>query len=274
MADSVVKEIFFKRWVVTTNAILLAYSIATTFRDAFSPEIQQTYQLNLLLHRWSWQTWVAIFAIGNFLVVLHGARLAIGKRDNERDTLAMELEEIKNTKPRIRLKDPDAIYCESVDHNFRDQHGNTIFTQTVPFLKMRFINDPPVPSASAIAKDVRAKISFYRCDDEVCILSIDGRWAESTQPPALHPLESRSSLLGATFAIGEERSVDIAYRDKRTKRHFAWNNDNYNYDFFICPKHRLEGSRFRVEVRLRGILIDEKVSFIFTTTESGFSIER
>ena len=144
MAESVVKEILFKRWVVTANAILLAYSIATTFRDAFSPEVQQKYQLNLLLHHWSWQTWIAIFAIGNFLVVLHGARLAINRRDNERDAMARELEEIKNTKPRIRLKEPDAIYCEPVDHNFKDQHGNVIFTQTVPFLKVRFINDPLV----------------------------------------------------------------------------------------------------------------------------------
>jgi hypothetical protein len=47
--DSVGREIFVKRWVVTAKAILLAYSIATTFRDAFSTETQQKYQLNLLL---------------------------------------------------------------------------------------------------------------------------------------------------------------------------------------------------------------------------------
>jgi hypothetical protein len=273
MGNNLIKEIFLKRWVVTANAILLVYSIATTFRDAFSPEIQEKYQLNLLLHHLSWQTWVAIFAVGNFLVVLYGAKLAIRKRDDRGELLAGELEEIKSTKPRIKLKEPNAIYCESVDHNFRDQQSKVFFSQTVPFLKIRFENDPIFPSASAIAKDVRAKISFYRCDDESCVLSIDGRWAESTQPPALHPLESRTQLLGATFAIGEERSVDIAYRDKRTKRYFAWNNDNYNYDMFLCPRHLLDGKRFRVEVRLRGVLVDEKISFIFSTVESGFNIE-
>ncbi len=272
--DSVVREIFVKRWVVTANAVLLAYSIATALRDAFSTETQQRYQLNLLLHHWSWQTWIAVFAIGNCLVVLHGAKLAIGKRDRERNRLAAKLGEIENTKPRIKLKEPGAIYCEPVDHNFRDQQGHIMFSQTVPFLKVRFINDPLSPSPSAIANDVRAKLSYYRCADNACVLSIDGRWAESTQPPALHPLASRSPLLGATFAIGEERSIDVAYRDKRTKRHFAWNNDNYNYDFFICPKHLLEGDCFRVEIRLRGVLIDETFSFTFKTTDKGFEIER
>ncbi len=267
------KEIFYKRWVVTANAILLAYSIATACRDAFSPETQQKYQLNLLLHHWSWQTWIAIFAVGNFFIVLHGAKLAITKRENERDGLVAKLEGIESTKPRIRLKEPGAIYCEPVDHNLRDENANIIFCQTVPFLKVRFINDPLSPSPSAIANDVRAKLSYYRCADNTCILAIDGRWAESTQPPALHPLASRSPLLGATFAIGEERSVDIAYRDKRTGQHFAWNNDNYNYSFFLCPKHLLEGDHFRVDIRLRGVLIDETFSFRFKTTNSGFEIE-
>jgi hypothetical protein len=41
----------------------------------------------------------------------------------------------------------------------------------------------------------------------------------------------------------------------------------------LYPKHLLAGDRFRVEVRLRGVLIEETFSFTFKTTDKGFEIE-
>ena len=265
------KELFLKRWVVIGNAILLAYSIATTFRDAFSTATEQKYQLNVLLHHWSWQTWIAIFAVGNFFVVLNGASLAIRRRESEKRKLAAKLDDIEKAEPRITLKQPSAIYVQDVAQKFTDG-----YSYIVPFLKVRFVNDPPYPCPSAKANGVRAKIQFYRHSDNSHLLSIDGRWAESTQPPAIHPLESKSHLLAATFGIGEERSLDVAYRDGETRRYFAWNNDNYNHHHFRCEDHLLKGDHFRVDIRLRGEWIDQTFSFAFKTKligGGGFEIE-
>ena len=200
--------------------------------------------------------------------------------DKERDKYeaeARKLEEIEKAKPNMRLKEPGGVYVEPVFQRFthKSPDGKLIVRdQTVPYLKVRFINDPKEPYPSANASGVRAYIDFYRLPDNTHILSIDGRWAESDQPPAYSPLSSKAPLLAATFGIGESKSVDIAYRDRGGK-YYAWNNDNYNYvdQFYVYPHHLLEGERFRVNLRLRGNWIDLTHSFIFRTEGDSFAIE-
>jgi hypothetical protein len=262
------KEVFLKRWVVIANAILLVYSAATTLRDAFSPQTQQKYQLNLFLHQWSWQTWVALFAAGNFLVVLHGAWLAIKKREVERDALATKLREIENTKPKIKLSEPNAVHIiPDVVQTFGD-----VQLGPVPFLAVRFVNEPRGPYPSAKAVDVRATINYYRDPDNSHLLSIDGRWSDSDQPSAIGPLKSKSHLLATTFGIGQKHDLDIAYRDAQTGKYYAWNNDNYQYQFFRCEGHLLTGNKFRVDIHLIGEWVEEHFSFKFRTTETGFAL--
>jgi len=134
------------------------------------------------------------------------------------DTEQPEKPEItaRNVRPAIKLKEPGAIYIESVSQNWGDTHFDS-----VPFLKVRFVNDPAGPYPSAKAVDVRATINYYRSSDNAHLLSIDGRWADSDQPSAISPLASKSHLLPITFGIGEAHSLDIAYRDAQTGQYFA-----------------------------------------------------
>jgi len=183
-----------------------------------------------------------------------------------------QLEQIEHAKPRITLKQPGAVYTEPVSLNFSNKQGRAVVSFNVPFLKVRFVNDPEHPYPAAQANGVRAKISYYRCSDNALVLSIDGRWAESDQPPLYNPAASKAHLLPTTFGHGEEHSLDIAYRDAGTGQYFAWNNDNYNYAGFTCERHRLDGDCFLVDIRLRGDFVDEKFSFTFRTTPYGFEI--
>jgi len=198
--------------------------------------------------------------------------------DGEREKYESEgrkLAEIEQGKPRITLKEPAAVYTEPVYHRFTNTlTGEVLREQNVPFLKVGFINDPPNSYPSANAIGVRAFIDYYRLPEDVHILRIDGRWAESDQPPVYSPLASKAHLLAANFGIGEAKSVDIAYRDGDGKC-YAWNNDNYAYfnQFYVNPKHLLNGDRFRVEVRLRGNWVDKHVRVVFSLKESGFVIE-
>ena len=86
------KEIFLRPLVAVANGLLIFYGVATAVRDAFSPETQAKFQLNLILHHLSWQTWVAVVATVNFFLVLEGAVTAVRKRD---DKLATELADAK-----------------------------------------------------------------------------------------------------------------------------------------------------------------------------------
>lgn len=184
---------------------------------------------------------------------------------------AAQLEEIERAKPKIKLKQPGAVYTEVVALNF--SQGRSTLSVNVPWLKVRFVNDPAHPYPLAKANGVRAKIDYYRCSDNSRVLSIDGRWAETDQPPVYNPAASKAHLLATTFGHGEEHSLDIAYRDEYSRQYYAWNNDNYSYPGFRYDRHRLDGDCFRVEIRLRGDYLDETFSFVFRPSQTGFEIE-
>lgn len=185
---------------------------------------------------------------------------------------AARLDQIERAKPKIKLRQPGAVYSELTALNFSDKQGRAIVSFNVPFLKVRFVNDPEHSYPATQANGVRAKINYHRCSEDVPVLSIDGRWAESDQPPLYNPAASKAHLLPTTFGHGEEHSLDIAYRDAESGQYFAWNNDNYNYPGFRYDRHRLDGDCFRVEIRLRGDFVDEKFSFTFRVTQLGFEI--
>jgi hypothetical protein len=193
------------------------------------------------------------------------------RRSSER---AAQLEEIERAKPKIKLKQPGAIYIEPVGLNFSDRQGRSVITFNVPFLKVRFVNEPEHSYPAAKANGVRAKINYHRCSDNVLVLSIDGRWAETDQPALYDPAASKAHLLPTTFGHGEEHSLDIAYRDAETGEYFAWNNDNYGYPGFRHDRHQLLGDCFRVEIRLRGDFVDETFRFLFRALATGFEIEK
>lgn len=258
------KELWLKRWVLIANTLLVVYSVATTLRDAFPDEIQKRYQLNIFLHHWSWQTWIAIFACGNFLVVLHGAYLAIKRREKERDGLAAKLNEIENTKPRIVLSYPKCEYVENVAFKFGD-----LVQGVAPIVKIRFINKPSTPSPLGIAKGIRAKISFFSAKD--LLLQIDGRWSKSDQPSVKDPRLSRTDLLTVDFGIEEEQDLDIAFREPGGD-FIAWNNDNYDYGDFRKPEHRLPAAKIDAKVLLVGPYVREEFRLSFEKTDSSQGI--
>lgn len=183
------------------------------------------------------------------------------------DNLAIKIDEIEQAKPKIKLREPSAIFTESV----RQSYGNNMFGD-VPFLKANFVNDPPRPYPSAVAKGVLATIDYYDSSDNRHLLSIDGRWADSDQPSALNPLSSRVHLLSTNFGIGQSHSLDIAYLDCKTRECFAWNNDNYNYFLFRCEAHRLSGQTFKAIVRLRGEWVDERFEIYFSVSDGDLIV--
>ena len=244
----------FRGWAVAMSTVtslvflFLPLLFPNSFRDSSS--VPASYV---------WVAAVVCFLAANFMV---------WRREREK------VEAVENGKPNIKLMQPDAVRSEDVYQRFSDQKGALLHEQVVPFLKVRFINDPKVSYPSANATGVRAYIKYYRLPDEDLLLSLDGRWAESDQPSACSPSLSKAHLLAATFGIGEAKSVDIAYCDS-SGRFFAWNNDNYAYvsQYWLHPKHLLNEGRYRIEVRLRGDWIDKRVSLTVTAKDKSFIVE-
>jgi hypothetical protein len=103
-----------------------------------------------------------------------GAPTALRKREDQRDVYALKLKQVDESKPRIVLRQPGAIYVSDVA--FR---SNDIVLFTALIIRVRFINDPLHPCPNAIAKDIVAKVRFFRQDS--LLFEIDGRWADSDQ---------------------------------------------------------------------------------------------
>jgi len=156
--------------------------------------------------------------VSAFLVLV--AQFQVWSEEREKyETEAKRLEKIENEKPRLVLKEPDAAYCETVSQSFGDGTGKILKQRIDNFLKIRFINDPELSVPSSKAIGVIATLDYYRCSDNAHLLSLDGRWSESTQPSGVPPLESTIHLLPATFLQGQQRSLDIAFCNCETGKY-------------------------------------------------------
>jgi hypothetical protein len=183
------------------------------------------------------------------------------------------LEDIEAAKPRIILKEPGAVHCVTVQHTFWDEGTKKVlFSGQVPFLRIAFHNDPLRSSPKSVAKGIRAYIAFFPIGHSVPSLQIDGRWAESDQPPEYSHFKSKATLLETSFGIGESHTVDIAYLSATDGKYYAWNNDNYSNinNCFVTPQHLLNCLSYSVQVRLRGEYVDETFKFTFNMKPSGF----
>jgi hypothetical protein len=191
----------------------------------------------------------------------------------ERNSANQKLVDIETSKPRIKLKEPGAVHCKMVQHTFWDEGTKkVVFSGQVPFLCVALHNDPPSSFPNAVAKGVRAYVDFFPIGHSVASLKIDGRWAESDQPPEYSHFKSKATLLETSFGFGESRTVDIAHISGIDGQCYAWNNDNYNNfnEHYLTPKHLLTEKSYRVRVRLRGEFVDETFAFTFNVKPKGF----
>jgi hypothetical protein len=147
-----------------------------------------------------------------------------------------------------------------------------LFSNNVPFLCVAFINDPPNPFPKSIARGVRAFVDFFPIGQDVPVLKMDGRWAETDQPPEYSEFKSKATLLETSFGLGESHTVDIAHISGIDGKCYAWNNDNYEHfdEHYVVPKHLLTDKSYRVRVRLRGEFVEETVHFTFNVKPNDF----
>jgi hypothetical protein len=115
-------------------------------------------------------------------------------------------------------------------------------------------------------------VEFFPTNQSGLALKMDGRWAESDQPPAYSDFASKVKLLETTFGFGESRTLDIARISRTDGKCYAWNNDNYSNfnDCYLTPQHLLTEKSYKVRIRLRGEFVDEIFSFTFNVTPDGF----
>jgi hypothetical protein len=272
------RAIFGRWWGIVNGLWTLLSSVETLVDHYASKAFQESWNAAWIAPKWGWRVWGLGVVASTAVFAIEYSYRCIRQEESKTETEQQKLDQIEKAKPKIKLKDSDAVYTEPIAQRFTDSEGRVLMQRVDRFLKVRFINDPDTSLPAAKAQGIMATISYYRCPENAHIFSIDGRWSESTQPSGLPPLESKVHLLPADFGHGQQRSLDIAYKDGKSGKYYAWNNDNYNLinQFYEYPRHLLEGKHFRVEIRLRGVNVDEQFSFEFRTSfaEKAFDIDR
>ncbi len=230
------------------------------------PETQEYFRYLAPLTDLPWHWKVIITLAVNVVLFLEVAFRAVRKRELQRDEYRSKLQEIDQARPHIVLREPTAQYVEPV----RIQAIGDV-TNFVSFMRVRFVNRPAgLPFPNSVAHDVRAKVRFLEPTPEGrLLLTIEGKWSDSAQPSIRDFRQHRNDLTKMDFAIEEEHSLDIAFRDDQTGEFYAFNNDNYTYPLMKKPEHLLAGQRFLVRISLLGPWVDQTYEFLFSNDPVG-----
>lgn len=188
------------------------------------------------------------------------------KYEAENTALLNKQKEADEATPNIVMHEPGAKHVRMIALT-----DGRVVIRTVPVLKVRFVNKPTKHVESAIARGVGAKVKFFSEGNKL-ILEMNGRWDDTDQPSQRLATQSRSDLLHVDFNFEEERNLDIAFLDTSIKQLIALNNDNFSYDSWRKPEHFLSGTRFLVEIRLVGLLIDVTYSLEFAADSTNEDI--
>jgi hypothetical protein len=130
----------------------------------------------------------------------------------------------------------------------------------------RFMNPSPVPGVPGkIAKSVAAKITYF--DANGVSFQLDGRWADTTQPAALHPLASKNELLRVDFDTGATHELDVAVRFHGDSECYAVNNDGVS-----GMDRKLVGPTIRVEIKLVAQYVNQTFTTEFTNPADSVSL--
>lgn len=255
---SVYGEAWWGPLMLTVNGILLLLDYGDLASKTF-PATKEWLDRIALLSGLPWYYKVIIILGVNVLLVGEGAFRAIRKREDQRNGYAAKLREIEEARPELSLLSTE-VQPLMFGQDFR-----------ATFVKARFINKPKGNFEKSVARDARARISFFDATSlKPLIQDMDGRWDSTTQPSAMPPGVSRNSLLPMRFGIEDAQNVDIAFRNQAGE-FVAFNNDSYIYwaAGYLKPGHELGRGPVVAEIRLFGVDVDETFKVKFGTGSNG-----
>lgn len=148
-------------------------------------------------------------------------------------------------------------------------------TKSVPFscVILRITNDAATSAPDSVAKQVGAFLAFYNADGRF-LFSFAGRWGDTPQPPHLQQNQVPFELLNVDFPIGGTRELNIAIKYLEDAECYGVNNDSYGYPpYFNNPRWRLDGQRFRVDIRVQGVYVDRSWTVHFANLGVGGGLE-
>jgi len=187
--------------------------------------------------------------------------------------LRFEIEGLKDYKKRIEESRVRIELCipEAPAYKVRCVHFYPNGEQeTATALRVKFVNKVSMlPGKTAYA--VLARMTYT--DEGGGKFSQFGRWADSTQPERLHPLDSSNVLLPMDFLPGAEHELDLAAKFPQDFSCYAVNNDSF--PDIRRENQKLHGPKVHVSVELTSEQVHKKFEFKFKNLgpNASFSVE-
>jgi hypothetical protein len=126
-------------------------------------------------------------------------------------------------------------------------------------------NEPLNNTADSIAEGVRASVKFYDAAGTK-LFEMRGRWSHTVQPPFRNPNDDPSRFLATAFAVGERRTVDIAFKQKARGDCYGFNDESY-VENYANPAWKLPTGTIVAYVELVGIRVKCRVRLQFYNPE-------
>ncbi|KKK58555.1 hypothetical protein LCGC14_3043250, partial [marine sediment metagenome] len=185
-----------------------------------------------------------------------GARTAPGQRK--------VLQEAKAAGPHVTFRQPQ--FPESVvkaPPRYPGSPGR--------FLVVPVVNDPPSPSKGVTASHVRAYLTVTDDAGNAVIKDAAARWQDKPQAPDLSPYQAVGAAELSEMDLppnGAPHGIDTIVYLRREQEIRLWNQAGLG--------KRIKADRFTIEIRVRGVNVDESRTYVVTRTHddphNGFAV--
>jgi len=196
---------------------------------------------------------------------------------NQEEKISHLDEELNSITPHIHLIGDVKLDDVQMDMNIADDTGIFHVTGISHMAHVVFANNPKHITNTNSVIGVRAEITYLDSSKKV-LFTTQGRWSNSDQPSEIPTRGKRIMIESTDFPNnGAHRTLDLLIKYPEDNHVYGYNNDSYDYPFYLHPQLEIKDSRFFIQVHLKGAYLPKKpYEFEVTTKGKGdiFTIKK
>ena len=178
-----------------------------------------------------------------------------------------QLNSIEVAKPHIRVDRTD-VDVRTLNDIRENREGPPAY-----FAHIYFVNDPPIPSASTIARNIVARVSYYDMIGTQIGQEVDGRWGDNEQPQLRAHFTSTIDLTNIDLSIGQPVELNVAIKHCDSPDYYGFHNRILTHPTWEDPTLQLPRPQCKMQVRLRGGWVDTTYQFLLKNPGKGMPLE-
>jgi len=174
---------------------------------------------------------------------------------------------IDNRTPNIGVVGIPVLDDVQMDMNVKEKNEIFHITGISHMAHVGFANNPKVCTDKNSPTDIRAEITYLNVNKKQ-LFTIQGRWSHTDQPSEIRRGQ-HTTIESTNFPNnGAVRTLDllIKYPDSSF---FGYNNDSYNFPYYLHPSYEIKETKFLIHVKLKGAYIPKIWEFEVSASDNN-----